>query len=124
MHKKIPSGQNDSHDVKKLITDGLGLNVQVRNIQRAPSLYNNAGVLIVELSSSHDKEQVMRNKQKLRTSDLYYDIYIDSTINNVHTRVKDKLNMLMTYLSNDNSVHINQHKVRRSDRYNKIIKYV
>ena len=58
----------------------------------------------------------MRNKRKLRTSDLYYDIYIDSTNTNVHSHVKDKLNM--TYLQNDNSVHINQYKVRRSDRYN------
>ena len=113
--KNLPFGQNDSNDVKKLITDVLGLNVQVRNIQRAPSLYNNAGVLTVELSSSRDKEQVMRNKRKLRASDLYYDIYIDSTNNNVHTRVKDKLNMLMTYLQNDNSVHMNQHKMRRSE---------
>ena len=92
----------------------------MHNIQKAPSLYNNAVVLTVELSSSRDKEQVMRNKRNLRTSDLYYDIYnIDSTNNNVHTRVKDKLNMLMTYLQNDNSVHINQHRMRRSDQYNR-----
>ena len=69
----------------------------------------------------------MRNKRKLRTSDLYYDIYIniyiyiyiDSTNNNVHTRVKDKFNMLMTYLQNVNSVHLNQHTMRRLGRYNR-----
>ena len=30
--KHLPFGQKDSNDVKKLITDGLGLNVQVCNI--------------------------------------------------------------------------------------------
>ena len=54
--KNLPFGQNDTNDVKKLITDGLGLNVQVCNIQRALSLYTNAVVLTVELSSSRDKE--------------------------------------------------------------------
>ena len=60
----------------------------MRNIKRVPSLYNNVGELTVELLSSRDKEQVMRNKRKLRTSDLYYDIYIDSTNTNVHSSVK------------------------------------
>ena len=47
--KHLPFGQNDTNDVKKLITDGLRRNIQVRNIHRASALYNNAGVLTVEL---------------------------------------------------------------------------
>ena len=55
--KNLPYGMKDNEDVMKLIHEGMGLDISVKSIQLAPSVYNRAGVLTVELHSKDDKNE-------------------------------------------------------------------
>ena len=100
--KNLPYGQIDIEDTNNLLQDGLGLNVEVQSVSREPSVRNRAGVLSVKLRSRNEAEQVMRNKMKLRYTERYYDVYIDSQHTSQQRRIENKFKMLMD-LQNDRS---------------------
>ena len=90
--KNLPFGQQDNEDVVKLLKHGLGLNIRAQTVDRARSIYNNAGIITIGLRSEAEKEQVMRSKHKLRYTDSYYDVYIDD---GVEQRIQQKIQVLM-----------------------------
>ena len=110
--KNLPYGQKDVEDANELLRDGLGLDIEVLDVHRAPSVSNNAGVLTIELSSPHDKEQVMKHKRKLRFTEKYYDVYIDSTNTHIQRRIEEKFKILMNY------IHDGGRSSHNGDQYN------
>ena len=131
--KNLPFGQKDREDISILLNDGLGLNITVKSVHRAPSVNNNAGIITIELSSPCDKALVMRNKYKLRQQEKYYDVYIDERNDSVHTRIEQKVKFLLNnmhsggylpasgvsfYNSNRRRAHVNADRNQyRNNRY-------
>ena len=107
--KNLPYGQKDVEDANELIRDGLGLDIEVLDVHRAPSVSNNAGVLTIELSP-HDKEQVLKHKRKLRFNEKYYDVYIDSTTTHIQQRIEEKFKLLMNYMHDEGRSSHNRHQ--------------
>ena len=93
--KNLPYGMKDIEDVVKLIHEGMGLDISVKSIQRAPSVYNRAGVLTVELHSKDDKMKILANKSKLRQSIDYYNVYLENTNSAVDMRIEEQIKMLV-----------------------------
>ena len=98
--KNFSYGMKDNADVKKLINGGMGLDISVKSIQRAPSVYNRAGVLTVELHSKDDKTKIIENKSKLRQSIDYYNVFLENTNSAVHMRIKEQIKMLNNNVQN------------------------
>ena len=98
--KNLPYGMKDNEDVEKLIQEGMGLDISVKSIQRAPSVYNRAGVLTVELHSKDDKMKIIANKSKLRQSIDYYNVYLENTNSAVHMRIEEQIKMLVNNVQN------------------------
>ena len=98
--KNLPYRMKDIEDVVKLIHEGMGLDISVKAIQRAPSVYNRAGVLTVELHSKDDKMKILANKSKLRQSIDYYNVYLENTISAVDMRIEEKIKMLVNNVQN------------------------
>ena len=96
--KNLRYGQQDEEDVIELVREGLGLDIRPHAVNRAPSVHNNAGIITVTLSSSHDKELIMRNKRKLKYTDRYYNVYIDSTNTQIYRRIENKFKQLINYM--------------------------
>ena len=71
-----------------------------KSIQRAPSVYNRAGVLTVELHSKDDKMKIIANKSKLRQSIDYQNVYLENTNSAVHMRIEEQINMLVNNVQN------------------------
>ena len=88
----LPFCQKDNEDFNKVLRTGLGLHVNAKTVDRARSIYNNAGIITLGLRSEAEREPVMRSKHKLRYTDNYYDVYIDD---GVEQRIKQKLQILM-----------------------------
>ena len=63
--KNLSYGMKDNEYVVKLIHEGVGLDISVKSIQRAPSVYNRAGVLTVELHSKDDKMKILAMSEDL-----------------------------------------------------------
>ena len=84
----------------KLIHEGMGLDISVKAIQRAPSVYNRAGVLTVELHSKDDKMKILANKRKLRQSIDYYNVYLENTNSAVDMRIEEQIKMLVNNVQN------------------------
>ena len=101
--KNLPYGMKDNEDVEKLIHEGMGLGISVKSIQRAPSVYNRAGVLTVELHSKDDKMNILANKSKLHQSIDYYNVYLENTNSAVHMRIEEQIKMLVNNVQNDPS---------------------
>ena len=93
--KNLPFGMRDDEDVKKLIEEGMRLNISVKSLQRASSINNRAGIVTLELHSTDDKMQLLRSKSKLRQSMDYFNVYIEDTNSSVQMRIEQKLQMLM-----------------------------
>ncbi len=91
--KNLPYGMKDDEDVHKLLNNALGLNIKAKSIQRAPSVYNRAGVISIEFSDKRDKIRVMQCKRKLRYNECYSDVYIDETMNYINNRMQSKFQM-------------------------------
>ena len=98
--KNLPYGMKDNEDVVKLIREGMGLDISVKSIQRAPSVYNRAGVLTVELHSKDDKMKILANKSKLRQSIDYYNVYLENTNSAVDMRIEEQIKMLVNNVQN------------------------
>ena len=60
--RNLPYGMKDEDDINKLLREDLWLNVAVKSILMAPSVYNRAGVITIELKSKGDKMLIMKNK--------------------------------------------------------------
>ena len=98
--KNLPYGMKDNKDVVKLIHERMGLEISVKAIQRAPSVYNRAGVLTVELHSKDDKMKILANKSKLRQSIDYYNVYLENTNSAVDMRIEEQIKMLVNNVQN------------------------
>ena len=98
--KNLPYGMKDNKDVVKLIHEGMGLDISAKSIQRAPSVYNRAGVLTVELHSKDDKMKILANKSKLRQSINYYNVYLENTNSAVDMRIEEQIKMLVNNVQN------------------------
>ena len=98
--KNLPYGMKDNEDVVKLIHEGMGLDISAKSIQRAPSVYNRAGVLTVELHSKDDKMKILANKSKLRQSIDYYNDYLENTNSAVDMRIEEQIKMLVNNVQN------------------------
>ena len=98
--KKLPYRMKDNEDVVKLIHEGMGLDISVKAIQRAPSVYNRSGVLTVELHSKDDKMKILANKSKLRQSIDYYNVYLENTNSAVDMRIGEQIKMLVNNVQN------------------------
>ena len=59
---KLPYGMTNEDDVNNLLREGLWLNVAIKSIQRAPSVYDRAGIITIALESKEDKTLIMKNK--------------------------------------------------------------
>ena len=115
----LPYGMKDEDDVNKLLREGLRLNVAVKSILRAPSVYNRAGVITIELESIEDKMLIMRNKWKLRQLDKYYDVYVNDDCHNNPKIIQEKLHMLVSRMtSNDHRSENSVRPVVPRQRYN------
>ena len=98
----LPYGMKDEDDANKLLREGLRLNVAVKSIPRAPSVYNRAGVITIELESIEDKMLIMKNKWELHQLDKYYALYINDDCHNNPKIIQEKLHMLVSRMtSND-----------------------
>ena len=51
----LPYGMKDEDDVNKLLSEDLRIDVTVKSILRAPSVYNRDGIITIELESKEDK---------------------------------------------------------------------
>ena len=98
--KNLPYGMKDNEDVVKLIHEGMGLDISAKSIQRAPSVYNRAGVLTVELHSKDDKMKILANKSKLRQSIDYYNVYLENANSAVDMRIEEQIKMLVNNVQN------------------------
>ena len=81
--------------VRSLISDGLGLNSEIRSTHRAPSINHDAGVLTINLASPAEKRKVMTNKWKLSNSEKYYHVYKAGGELLVNRRIERKFEMLV-----------------------------
>ena len=89
--RNLPYGMKDDDDARSLISDGLGLNSEIRSTHRAPSINHDAGVLTINLASPDEKLKVIANKWKISNSEKYHHVYIageefEMLINNLHGR--------------------------------------
>ena len=82
----------DDDDARSLISDGLGLNSEIRLTHRAPSINHDAGVLTINLASLDEKRKVMANKWKLSNSEKYYHVYIAGGELLVNRRIERMVN--------------------------------
>ena len=98
--KNLSFGMKDDDDVEKLIKEGMGLNISVKSLQRAPSINNMAGIVTVEMHSKDDKVKMLRSKSKLRQSMDYFNVFIEDTNSSVQMRIEQKLQMLMINVQN------------------------
>ena len=101
--RNLPYGMKDAEDCHQMLHDGLGLDLNIKSTQRAPSVNNNAGVLTIELHNNNDKEMIMNKKSLLRLSEKYYNVYIDESSTHVHQIIERKLKILAKNLQNTNS---------------------
>ena len=85
--KNFSYRMKDNDDVEKLIHEGMGFDISVQSTQRAPSVFNRAVVLTLELHSKDDKIKIIENKSKLRQSIDYYNVYLENTNLEVHMRI-------------------------------------
>ena len=117
--KNLSFGMKDDDDVEKLIKEGMGLNISVMSLQRAPSINNMAGIVTVEMHSKDDKVKMLRSKSKLRQSMDYFNVYIEDTNSPVQMRIEQKLQMLMRNVQHASSFQY-PHKSRyHSDVHNR-----
>ena len=117
--KNLSFGMKDDDDVEKLIKEGMGLNISVKSLQRAPSINNMAGIVTVEMHSKDDKVKMLRSKSKLRQSMDYFNVYIEDTNSPVQMRIEQKLQMLMRNVQHASSFQY-PHKSRyHSDVHNR-----
>ena len=93
--RNLPYGMKDDDDARSLISDGLGLNSEIRSTHRAPSINYDAGVLTINLASPDEKLKVMANKWKLSNSEKYHDVYIAGEELLVNRRIERKFEMLI-----------------------------
>ena len=68
-----------------LLHDGLGLQLDVKTVTRAPSVNKKAGVLTIDLNSSDDIIKVMQRKMRLRNHHKYYEVYIEEKDHQGHS---------------------------------------
>ena len=101
--RNLPYGMKDDEDCYQLLNNGLGLDINIKSTQRAPSVNNNAGVLTIELQSYKDNEMIMNKKSQLRLSKRYYNVYIDESSTQVHQIIERKLQILAKNLQDTNS---------------------
>ncbi len=101
--KNLPYGQRDLEDVNTLLTEGMGIDVRVQSVTRAPSVHNMAGVLAIKLHSREDAQLVMRNKRKLRYTEKYHNVYIDREKSSAQVRMEHKFRMLLNNVQYDRS---------------------
>ena len=96
--RNLPYGMKDDDDARSLISDGLGLNSEIRSTHRAPSINHDAGVLTINLASPDEKLKVMANKWKLSNSEKYHHVYIAGEELLVNRRIERKFEMLINNL--------------------------
>lgn len=74
------SESENENIVKKvggLIRDGLGLNFQFENVERKKGRPNIPGIIIVSCKSHEDKDNVISNKAKLKTIQIFSQVYTE-----------------------------------------------
>ena len=76
--KNLPDYKSDEFDTNALIGVGLCEDVLTKRVERSESHNNKPGVLRVELYSLEDKMKILNSKQRLRVTNEYYDVYIES----------------------------------------------
>ena len=76
--KNLPDNKSDEFDTNALIGVGLCEDVLTKRVERSESHNNKLGVLRVELYSLEDKMKILNSKQRLRVTNEYYDVYIES----------------------------------------------
>ena len=116
--KNLPYSQKDEDDVNMMFRNGLGIQVRIKSVRREPSVYNNAGVVAIELGSQQDKEVVLRNKRKLRYKEQYADVYIESSHTSVQKRLEEKMKMLIDVMQNkeNDQPRFRRHRYNHADR--------
>ena len=75
--KNLPDKKSDEFDTNALIGVGLCEDVLTKRVERLESHNNKSGVLRVELYSLEDKMKILKSKQRLRSTNEYYDVYIE-----------------------------------------------
>ena len=105
--------QKDVEDVNKMMSRGLNLGIKAKTIHRAPSRYDNAGVLTVEMHSLDDKAAVLKRRAILTNNNQLNNVVIESFKTPTHVQIENKFNSLI------NAMHM---KVFNRDRsaYNRI----
>ena len=105
--------QRDVEDVNKMMSRGLNLGIKAKTIHRAPSRYNNAGVLTVEMHSLDDKAAVLKRRAILTNNNQLNNVVIKSFKTPTHVQIENKFDSLI------NAMHM---KVFNRDRsaYNRI----
>ena len=117
--RNLPYGMKDAEDCHQMLHDVLGLDLNIKSTQRAPSVNNNAGVLTIELHNNNDKEMIMNKKSLLRLSEKYYNVYIDESSTHVHQIIERKLKILAKNLQNTNSFpRSSEYRGMRHSTYN------
>ena len=74
----MPDNKSDEFDTNALIGVGLCEDVLTKQVERSESHNNKHGVLRVELYSPENKMKILKSKQRLRVTNEYYDVYIES----------------------------------------------
>ena len=105
--------QRDVEDVYKMMSRGLNLGIKAKTIHRAPSRYNNAGVVTVEMHSLDDKAAVLKRRAILTNNNQLNNVVIKSFKTPTHVQIENKFDSLI------NAMHM---KVFNRDRsaYNRI----
>ena len=124
--RNLPYGMKDDDDARSLISDGLGLNSEIRSTHRAPSINHDAGVLTINLASPDEKRKVMTNKWKLSNSEKYYHVYKAGGELLVNRRIERKFEMLVNNRHGGrstppaiyNRTHYNRNRYRQGQQNN------
>ena len=78
--KNLPDTKSDEYDTNALIRVGLCEDVLTKRVERLESHNNTPGVLRVELYSLEDNMKILKSKQRLRSTNEYYDVYNEGYI--------------------------------------------
>ena len=118
---KYSPGEDSDSVAREIIHDAIGLSeIPIVRSHRFGSRDGRAGLLKIEFNSVEDKVQVLRNKQNLKSSDLYSRTFIRSSHSHAERLIELNFKTILNELPNGGSYHVtgNGRVVKKRDSNN------